>query len=98
MKHFIQAGNFKFHAVFSKDFDLCYCSVIHIDSTKSQKVTLSQEIISGFHFHLHFFFRSHSVMIVVLYMILGSNEHPSIDSGSIFESAQTRVQIYTSLS
>lgn len=37
-----------FHSVFATEFDLLHCSVIHTASTE-HNVTLSQEIIPGFH-------------------------------------------------
>lgn len=40
---------------FQQEFDLLHPSVIHTDSAEPQNVTLSQEIIPGFHFHFHFF-------------------------------------------
>lgn len=70
-----------FHSVFLTKHDLCQPSVIHTDSTKLQHVTLSQEIISGFDFHLHFQVSLDSFITVILCMILGSSKHPSIDTG-----------------
>lgn len=43
-----------FHSVFSTECDLLHPGVIQTDSTKPQNVTLSQEIIPGFHSHFNF--------------------------------------------
>lgn len=84
-KQLMQDGRLKllkmqsFHSVFSTEFDLLHPCVIHADSTKPQTVTLSQEIIPGFHFHF-FQVSPSSFFTLALYMIMGSGKHPSVVS------------------